>query len=165
MVRSLLHILKFSGSQFASSVKQTHRQRMTNAFSLSCKIGSVVSGYRSVVLTVLRSCADSGKNVFFWSRMKDTMNFPHFLVLCLSSLPLDEVGNTMLVSWAHGSFLDSLILRSNRGSLWNFCHLKEQSLPRPHNFEIHTGHLVFYFNLISPSLVSGSVKQKIRGME
>ena len=37
------------------------------------------------------------------------------------------------------------------------------SFPGSDNFETHTGHLVFYFNLISPSLVSGNAKQKMRG--
>lgn len=56
--------------------------------------------------------------MYFLIKDERRYEFPTlFLVLCLSSLPLDEVGNTMLVSWAHGSFIDSLILRSNRGSL------------------------------------------------
>lgn len=37
------------------------------------------------------------------------------------------------------------------------------SFPGPDNFETCTGHLAFYFNLISPSLISGNSKQKIRG--
>ena len=62
-------------------------------------------------------CGFRGKCTFL---IKDERRyeFPTLvLVLCLSSLPLDEAGNTMLVSWAHGTFIDSLILRSNKGSL------------------------------------------------
>lgn len=117
------------------------------------------------VLRVIRSCLGSGKRVFL---VKDERcyEFPTLLlVLFPNNLPLDDVDNTMLVPWAHGSFTDSLILRNNRCSLWNFCHLKERNLTGPGNFETHAGHLVFYFNLISPFVVSGSTKQKIRSME
>lgn len=114
-----------------------------------------------------------GKNVF-WIRMKADVNFTHFfLSFCqTTSLWVRVTTPYLTFPWAHdpGSPRIYWLLISQKHQrqpvkLTPAILKNTISFPGPDNFETCTGHLVFYFNLISPSLVSGNAKQKMRGTE
>lgn len=153
---------------------------MANAFWHSCKFWSAISGYWSIVLRVLRSCLGSGEK-YVLVKNGSYYEFPHFLFFFTNtSLWMRLTTPCLTVPWAHdpgSKFPDSFFLflsffpltpyflKATETACETSVILKNTiSFSGPDNFETHTGHLEFYFNLISPSLVSGNTKQ-MKGRE